>query len=175
MSKTASQPNELYFVTLTVVDWIDIFTRTLYFDFIIENLNFCQCKKNLEVYEYVIMTNHIHMICLGRDKPLSDILRDFKTFTAKGMIELIKNNEKESRKKWMLPAFRKHGKENPMNKTYQFWQNMNSPTLLYYNKIIDQKAEYIHQNPVKAGFVEEPFDWYYSSAHPNSPLKTFDF
>ena len=126
-------------------------------------------------YEYVIMTNHIHMICLGRDKPLSDILRDFKTFTAKGMIQLIKNNDKESRKKWMLPAFRRHGKENSMNKTYQFWQNMNSPTLLYDNKIIDQKTEYIHQNPVKTGFVEEPFDWYYSIAHPNGPLKTFDF
>ncbi len=175
MSKTASQPNELYFVTLTVVDWIDIFTQSIYFDYIIENLNFCQRKKNLEVYEYVIMTNHLHMICLGRDKPLSDILRDFKTFTSKGLVQFIQNNEKESRKKWMLAAFKQHGKENPMNKTYQFWQNMNSPTLLYNNKIIDQKADYIHQNPIKAGFVAEPYDWYYSSAHPDSPLKTFDF
>ena len=175
MSKTASQPNELYFVTLTVVDWIDVFTRTLYCDFIIDNLDFCQRKKHLEVYEYVIMTNHIHMICLGRDKPLSDILRDLKTFTSKGMIQLIKDNEKESRKKWMLKAFRQHGTDNPMNKNYQFWQNMNSPTLLYYNNVIDQKVEYIHQNPVKAGFVEEPWDWFYSSAHPNSPLKTFEF
>ena len=175
MSKTASQPNELYFVTLTIVDWIDVFTRVIYSDFIINNLDFCQRKKHLEVYEYVIMTNHIHMICLGRDKPLSDILRDFKTFTSKGMIRLIKHNEKESRKKWMLNAFRQHGKDNPMNKTYQFRQNMNSPTLLYYNNVIDQKVEYIHQNPVKAGFVEEPFDWLYSSAHSNSPLKTFDF
>jgi len=175
MSKTASQPNELYFVTLTVVDWIDIFTRVVYFDFIIDNLDFCQRKKHLEVYEYVIMTNHIHMVCLGRDKPLSDILRDFKTFTSKGIISFVQNNKKESRKKWILSAFREHGKNNPMNITYQLWQNMNSPTLLNYNKIIDQKAEYIHQNPVKAGFVEEPSDWYYSSAHPNSPLKTFDF
>jgi REP element-mobilizing transposase RayT len=175
MSKTASLPNELYFVTLTVVDWIDIFTRKIYFDFIIENLNFCQQKKHLEVYEYVIMTNHIHMICLGRDKALSDILRDFKTFTSKEIVRLIKSNEKESRKKWMLVAFRQHGKDNPMNKDNQFWQNMNSPTLLYNNKIIDQKMEYIQQNPVKAGFVVEPFDWLYSSAHPDSPLKIFDF
>ena len=88
MSKTASQPNELYFVTLTIVDWIDVFTRVLYFDFIIDNLDFCQRKKKLEVYEYVIMTNHIHMICLGRDKPLSDILRDFKTFTSKVLLRI---------------------------------------------------------------------------------------
>ncbi len=127
MSKTASQPDELYFVTLTVVDWIDVFTRVIYFDFIIDNLDFCQCKKHLEVYEYVIMTNHIHMICLDRDKPLSDILRDFKTFTSKGMIRLIQNNKKESRKRWILSAFREYGKDNPMNIAYQFWQNMNSP------------------------------------------------
>ncbi len=74
-----------------------------------------------------------------------------------------------------ISAFRRHGEDNPLNKTYQFWQNMNSPMLLHYNKLIDQKTEYIHQNPVKAGFVEEPFDWYYSSAHPDNPMKTFDF
>jgi len=175
MSKTASLSNELYFVTLTIVDWIDVFTRQIYLDFIIENLDFCQRKKHLEVYEYVVMTNHLHMICLGRDKALSDILRDFKTFTSKEIVRLIGNNERESRKEWMLATFRKYGKDNPMNTVYQFWQNMNSPTMLYNNKIIDQKAEYIHQNPVKAGLVVEPFDWLYSSAHPDSPLKTFDF
>ncbi len=175
MSKTAVLPNELYFVTLTVVDWIDVFIRHIYFDFIIENLDFCQRNKNLEIYTYVIMTNHLHMICLGRDKPLSDILRDFKTFTSKGLIRLIQEQESSGRKKWMLSAFLRHGKDNPKNKKYQFWQNMNSPTLLYYNNIIDQKVEYIHQNPVKAGFVEEPGDWYYSSAHPDGPLKIYEF
>ncbi len=175
MSKTASSPNELYFVTLTVVDWIDLFTRSIYFDFIIDNLDFCQRKKHLEVYEYVIMTNHIHMICLGRDASLSDILRDFKTFTSKGLVKLVKENGEESRRKWMLSSFRRHGINNPMNKYYQLWQNMNSPTLLYDNRIIDQKADYIHQNPVKAGFVAETYDWLYSSASQQSPLKVFEF
>ena len=92
MSKTAILPNELYFVTLTIVDWIDIFTRQVYFDFIIDNLKYCQENKSLEVYEYVIMTNHIHMICLGKEIPLSDILRDFKTFTSKILFKLIKEN-----------------------------------------------------------------------------------
>ncbi len=66
MSKTASQPDELYFITMTIVDWIDIFTRRIYFDFIIDNLEYCQKNKGLEIYEYVIMTNHIHMICKGK-------------------------------------------------------------------------------------------------------------
>ncbi len=89
MSKTANLSNELDFVTLTIVDWIDVFTRQIYFDLIIDNLDFCQQKKHPEVYEYVVMTNHLHMICLGRDKALSDILRDFKTFTSKRLSDLF--------------------------------------------------------------------------------------
>ncbi len=130
MAKTANLSNELFFITMTIVNWIDLFTRQIYFDLIIDNLKYCQNKKGLEVYEYVIMTNHVHMICLGNDKPLSDILRDFKTFTSKELVKLIKGNSDESRKEWILAAFRQAGKNNPLNKNYQVCQNFNSPTLL---------------------------------------------
>jgi len=175
MAKTANLSNELFFITMTIVNWIDLFTRQIYFDLIIDNLKYCQNRKGLEVYEFVIMTNHVHLICLGNDKPLSDILRDFKTFTSKELVKLIKGNSDESRKEWILPAFRQAGKNNPLNKNYQVWQNFNSPTLLDSPYLIDQKSEYIHDNPVVAGFVSEPFEYYYSSANPNSPLKTFDY
>lgn len=175
MSKTASLLNELYFITITIVDWIDLFIRQEYFDLIINNLAYCQSNKSLEVYEYVIMTSHLHMICLGDNKPLSDILRDFKTFTSKEIIKEIKDNPGESRKQWMLKTFHRHGQKNPLNKNYQVWQNFNSPTLLDSPFLIDQKTDYIHMNPVKAGFVREPYEYYYSSANPESPLKTFDF
>lgn len=174
MSKTAIQPNELYFITLTIVDWVDIFTRRQYFDFIIENLSFCQQKKGLEVFEYVIMTNHIHMICRGKDIPLSDIIRDFKTYTSKELFKLISNSPIESRSKWMTKIFHARGKANILNKNIQVWQNLNYPTLLYNNHIIDQKTNYIHMNPVKAGFVARPEDYLYSSANPDGPLKIFE-
>ncbi len=125
MSKTANIPNELFFVTLTIVNWIDVFTRSVYFDFIIDNLNYCQNKKGLEIYEYGIMTNHIHMICLGNEVPLSGILRDFKTFTSKELFKIISENSKESRKEWILKAFRKAGKKSPLRKNNQVWQNFN--------------------------------------------------
>jgi len=117
----------------------------------------------------------IGLICLGNQTPLSDILRDFKSFTSKELVKLIIDNPKESRKKWILNKFKKAGKKNPLNENYQVWQNYNSPTLLDTPYLIDQKAEYIHMNPVVAGFVNEPYEYYYSSANPNSPLKTFDF
>jgi REP-associated tyrosine transposase len=175
MSKTAKLSNKLYFVTLTIVDWIDIFTRRIYYDFIIENLEYCQKNKGLEIYDYVIMTNHIHMICLSKEVPLSDILRDFKTFTSKELIKMIKNNSKESRKNWMLLSFKKAGTRNMRNKKNQVWQNNNYPTLLSNSFLIDQKSKYIHKNPVVAGFVSESYEYYYSSENPNSPLKVLEY
>ena len=175
MKKTAILPNELYFVTLTIVDWIDIFTRQDYFDLIIKNLDYCQAHKNLEVYEYVIMTNHLHLIALGKDKPLSDILRDFKTFTSKELLRQLNREINPVRKEWILKRFQYAGMSNSRNKQYQVWQNYNFPTLLSSNFLIDQKTDYIHENPVLAGFVNCPPDYFYSSANPASPLKTFDF
>ena len=75
----------------------------------------------------------------------------------------------------MLKAFKKAGEQNPLNRNIQIWQNFNFPALLDNNFLIDQKTEYIHMNPVLAGFVNDPADYYYSSTHPISPLKTFDF
>ena len=62
-------PNDLYFVTLTIVGWIDIFTRRDYCDIIIENLKYCKEHKGLTIYAYVIMSNHMHMICLLYTSP----------------------------------------------------------------------------------------------------------
>jgi len=171
MAKTASLPNELYFVTLTIVDWIDLFTRRTHFDFIIDNLEYCRQNKNLEIFDYVIMTNHIHMICRGKDKPLSDILRDFKSFTSKKIVKQIIDNPKESRRKWIVNLFRESGRKNVLNKHFQVWKNFNYPTLLSSQFLINQKRNYIYKNPVKAGFVAFPENYLYCSACPDSPLK----
>ena len=76
--------DELYFVTSTVVDWIDIFTRPKYKHIILESLAYCQEKKGLRIYAWVLMSNHLHMIVSsGTEASVSDILRDFKKFTSK--------------------------------------------------------------------------------------------
>lgn len=170
MSRTANT-DELYFVTLTIIDWIDVFTRRKYNDFIIENLDWCQQNKRLNVYAYVIMTNHIHMIANVTDGSLSDVLRDFKTYTSKELIKLIQENPQESRSGWMLRLFERAGKYNNQNINFQFWQNGNHPLLLYSTEVIEQKINYIHQNPVRAGFVGSAHEYWYSSANPDSPLK----
>ena len=81
MSRNASS-DELYFVTLTVVDWIDVFTRRYYCDFIIENLEYCQKNLHLNIYAYVIMTNHIHLVADVSEGSLGNVLGRFKSHTS---------------------------------------------------------------------------------------------
>lgn len=168
--KRKAYSEEINFVTLTVIDWIDVFTRRVYSDFLIDCLNYCQNEKGLEIYAYVLMTNHLHMIVKASKAPITDVLRDFKTFTSKELFKMIKENRKESKKSWMLMAFRKNGRKNKLNHFHQFWQNGSHPVALYSNNVIQQKVDYIHLNPVKAGFVDEPSKYYYSSANPSNPL-----
>jgi REP element-mobilizing transposase RayT len=170
MSRNAST-DELYFVTLTVTNWIDVFTRRLYNDFIIENLTWCQQNKNLNIYAYVIMTNHIHLVANVTGGSLGDVLGHFKTYTSKELFKMITNNSQESRREWILKAFEKAGKYNPLNTNHQFWQNGNYPVVLFTSDVIDQKIDYIHNNPVRAGFVGSAYEFWYSSANPESPLK----
>ena len=156
----------MYFVTMTVIEWIDIFTRPEYRDVVIQSLKYCQKVKGLEVYGWCLMTNHLHMIIGSTGiMKIEDIVRDFKSYTARSIRKLLeKEGFRESRKKWMLELMYKTGKANPNNKDFQFWQQHNHPIELNSNRLMDQKLNYIHENPVKAGFVDSPEKWKYSSA-----------
>lgn len=155
----------LHFLTFTVVGWVDVFTRKRYKDVIIEDLKYCIENKGLLVYAYVIMSNHLHLIVRAKDGySLSDIIRDFKSHSSKTILKLILTSPNESRQEWMLKLFKYYAKFNKNNKTYQFWQRGNRPTELVSPKWINQKINYIHNNPVKAGVVEHSWEYLYSSA-----------
>lgn len=93
-----------HFLTLTVVDWVDVFSRQGCRDVIVDSLQYCIKEKGLRLYSYVIMTNHVHLIVSSREGKLSDAIRDFKKFTARKIISLI-NEEAESRREWLLHRF----------------------------------------------------------------------
>ncbi len=154
---------KIYFITATVVDWVDVFTRKSYKDVIIESLEFCIQKKGMILYGYVIMSNHIHLIVQSENGKLSDLLRDFKKFTASSILEKIQS-EPESRREWMLECFKKATKTHNRNKNHQFWQYGNHAEEIYSVKFMWSKLDYIHLNPVKAGVVEKTEHYIYSSA-----------
>ena len=157
--------NATHFLTFTVVAWIDVFTRDDYRKIVIDSLIFCQKEKGLCINAYVIKSNHIHLICHVKEPFfLSDVIRDFKKFTSKAILEMILTSDKESRKEWMIRLFKYYAKYNKNNKDYQFWQQDNKPIELESPKWIIQKLNYIHLNPVRNGIVLEAEDYVYSSA-----------
>jgi REP element-mobilizing transposase RayT len=152
-----------HYLTIQVVFWIDLFTRQIYRDLIIESIRYCQKEKGLEIYAWVIMSNHIHLLARSNTNDLSGTLRDLKKHTSKEIVNTIMSVT-ESRKEWMLRLF-KHA-AGRQNKTgmYQVWTHENHAVEVYGNKFIQSKVEYIHHNPVRAGIVESPEQYIYSSA-----------
>lgn len=150
--------NGCYFITPTIWNWYYIFDRHNRWQILADSIKYCQEHKNLEVYSYVFMLNHIHMIVKSPD--VSGFLRDFKQFTSRMMIKNIAENEPN-----VLELF-KIGDNN-----YRFWKDDNKPKLIEDKKFAMQKVNYIHNNPVKKGYVLAPEHWAWSSANPYSQIK----
>lgn len=157
------QREKLHYHTLQVYDWIDIFTRQCYRDIVVESIIYCQKNKGLQVFGYVIMSNHVHLICNSPDGNLSATIRDLKKFTSRKIIESIGNGN-ENRRKWLLDRFKFHGVKNSRNENYQVWTHENHAVILYSNTFIGEKLNYLHNNPVRSGIVEKPEEYIYSSA-----------
>lgn len=156
--------SQAYFVSFAVVHWIDLFTRKNYCDILVESLKYCQQEKGLQLYAWCIMPSHVHLIIGTKKEPMQNILRDFKSFTSRKLRKEIQSCSYESRKEWLVWMMRQSGLKNGNNKDWQLWQQDSHPIELSSNTIVDQKFEYLHNNPVAAGYVSSPEHWMYSSA-----------
>ena len=156
--------DNIYFLTMTVVDWVDVFTRPNYRHVIVEALRHCQQHKGLELYAWCLMSNHLHLIARAAEgKNLSDILRDFKRFTSRAITEAVQRDP-ESRRQWMLHRFGYNARVDVKSQTFKFWQDGNEAKELNSVDFTLQKLHYLHQNPVRAEIVAEAEHYLYSSA-----------
>jgi len=156
--------SKTYFITMTTVGWVDVFTRKNHKLTIVNSLEHCQKHKGLMIFGWVLMHNHLHMICKADDGfNLSDILRDLKKFTSKEIVRQIQE-EPESRREWILPLLKHYCKGLKRGQNYKVWQDGNHPELIYSNAFFYEKLEYIHQNPVENMLVKEPWEYFFSSA-----------
>ncbi len=132
MAYTYSITNQsaVYFLTCTVANRVDVFTRKDYSDIVEDSLNFCT-QKGLIVYGYIIMSNYVHLLLQAKNNNLSDVLHDFKKFTSQRITDAVATNEKESRKKWMLWLFKQGESEETSKTNYQFWQPNNGAELCF--------------------------------------------
>ena len=170
--------DKLYFISFATVQWIDVFTREEYSQIVLNSWKFCQEKKGLEIYGWCIMPSHVHMIIGSNKNKLEDIVRDMKSYTSTALKKSIKENVQESRKEWLVwiacpdsSGMERAGKKNGNNNDWQFWQQHNKPLEIKDQEMFDKMLEYIHLNPVMAGFVIKPEDWKYSSARDFSGMK----
>ena len=162
--KHTIKTNGSYYMTLTVVDWADVFTRKNHKQAIIASLRFCIENKGLNVYAYCLMTNHLHLIA-NCEEPfqLSNIIRDFKRHSARTILSQIMN-EPESRRENFVSIFKNAANKSSKSTTFKFWKTGNHAIELYSEKFLWDKINYIHNNPVAKNFVVRPEHWLYSSA-----------
>lgn len=164
-----------FFLTFAVVGWIDLFTRRTYAEFLLQNLAHCQKNKGLLLYAYVIMPSHVHLIAGAKEGLVTNILRDFKTYTSKELVKMVEANREESRKEWLLQLFHRYGQRNPSNTNNQLWQQTNHPIELYSDHVFEQKLEYMMNNPVRDGLCTTPEAHTWSSANPEQVLNLEDW
>jgi REP element-mobilizing transposase RayT len=145
-------------VTSTIVEWLPVFTNKPYFDIMIQSLIFCRKHKGLQLFSYVILDNHFHLVVCGPN--LSRTITDFKKFTARSIIDRLKQDQKA----WLLNQLAYFKKRHKTQSNYQVWQEGYHPELIMSDDMFRQKVEYIHNNPVKRGLVALPEHWLYSSA-----------
>ena len=138
-----------YYLTLTTVGWVDIFTRVNHKLLIANSLQYCIKNKGLVIFAYCIMPSHVHLICRAEGiQNLSEILRDFKGYTSKKIIKQVQE-EPESRREWLLEYFSKACSHLKRKQKHKVWQDSNHAKEIISTSFLYEKLEYIHNNPVQ--------------------------
>ena len=152
-----TQPDQAHFVTLTVLHWIPVFTRPDTVDIILNSLRYLMAE-GLQVYAYVILENHLHMVV--ESPQLDKDLARLKSFTAKEIIRYLDENKVKT----ILEQLAFYKKAHKSDRAYQLWQEGVHPELIQDESMMRQKVDYIHHNPVERGYVDRAEYWRYSSA-----------
>jgi len=147
-----------YFLTCTIVGWLPVFTRPEAVQIVFDCWDFLRRERGFRLYGYVVLENHLHLIASAPD--LANAVKSFKMFTAKALIELLERHGAEMLLRQLRALKLRHKAESE----YQVWQEGSHPKQVGNEEIMRQKLEYMHNNPVKRGYVDEAVHWRYSSA-----------
>jgi len=147
-----------YFLTNTIVGWLPVFARREAVQIVFEAWRYHQQKSALQIFGFVVLENHFHMI--ARAPKLSDVLKSIKSYSARQIIDLLVNRNAEV----LLRQLSAHKLGHKSESDYQVWQEGSHPQQIQDDEMMWQKLEYIHNNPVERGYVDDPLHWRYSSA-----------
>jgi len=152
-------------MTETIVNWLPLFSNPDVVSIIYDSWRFMIDHKRLCLYAYVIMENHLHLI--ASSDAISKEIGDFKSFTARKIIDYFEDRGS----KRILDELAFYKLAHKTDREHQFWQEGSHPEFIKDREMMVQKVEYIHNNPVKRGYVDEAAHWRYSSARNYAGLK----
>ena len=152
------EPDKPHFLTCTVVEWLPVFTRPDAVQIILDSWAHQRLHDGLQIFGYVVLENHLHFV--AQAPRLDKCLSSFKSYTAARLIELLQAHQAER----LLARLRFAKRAHKTDREYQFWQEGSHAEMMFSEDVMRQKLDYIHQNPVKRGYVDLPEHWRYSSA-----------
>ncbi len=152
-----TEKNLPHFMTFTVLHWIPIFTRQSTVDIVFDSLRYLM-NEGMRVHAYVVLENHLHLI--SQSEQLSRDVSRFKSYTARRLIEYLEEHNVSR----ILDQLKFYKKAHKPDRAYQFWEEGVHPEWIQNEEMMRQKINYIHDNPVKRGYVDLPENWRYSSA-----------
>jgi putative transposase len=161
MSRTRyrfSGDRQPHFLTSTIVAWLPIFTRREAVQIVLDSWTYLQSNHRLTLYAYLVLENHLHWIAAADD--LSEQVGDFKSYTARRIIDLLES----AGAKTLLDQLAYFKLKHKIDQDYQLWQEGSHPEAIEDEARMLQKLEYVHNNPVQRGYVDDPVHWRYSSA-----------
>ncbi len=151
-------PSNPHFLTCTVVNWITLFNDPITVQIILDSWDFLQDHDRLRLYGYVILENHVHFMADSSD--LAKEVGNFKSFTASRILDRL---QREGRQ-FLLDQLRWGKEKHKQDRSYQVWQEGSHPEMVFSEDVFIEKLQYMHHNPVRRGYVDDPVHWRYSSA-----------
>jgi putative transposase len=147
-----------HFMTSTVVAWLPVFSTPEFAKVILESWRFLQAQRDIDMLAWVMLENHLHWIAVGPQ--LSRRVGEFKSFTATSILKLMEAKGTET----LLQELEFYKLKHKQDQRHQLWQEGSHPQIIETEEMMWQKIEYIHNNPLRRGYVDDPVHWRYSSA-----------
>ena len=147
-----------HFVTDTIVAWLPVFSYPEFASIILDSWRFLQSERNISILGWVMLENHIHWIGAGPE--LSRRVGEFKSFTATSILKLMQSKGTKT----ILQELKYYKLRHKVDQEHQLWQEGSHPEIIETEEMMWQKIEYIHNNPLRRGYVDDPVHWRYSSA-----------
>jgi len=153
-----TEPNNPHFLTCTVMEWLPVFTRPETVQILLDCWAYLREREGFRLYGYVVLENHLHFV--AQAERLDKCVNSFRSFTARRIIDHLEAHRVER----LLARLRFAKRAHKVDREYQFWQEGVHAELVFSEALMREKLDYIHANPVKRGYVDEPEHWRYSSA-----------